>query len=458
MLRENETIEFKKSTAEVKAGVVSIVAMLNKHGRGEVYFGIDDHGKVLGQTIGHTTLRDVTQAVVDNTEPKVYPKVEVRQIEGKECIVVEAQVKGGPYFAYGRAYIRVGESDKQLSVQEIKDRFRNDFLWEEEISDKKLKDVNIQMLKEYMKKANEAKRINFKYTNVKTTLNKLWLLKGNKLKKATEALFCDENHIEIQAAVFAGTDKLTFLDISQYKGNLFSLRQQAEVYVKEHIMWRAEIKSGPRKEIPEIPVEAIREAIGNSLCHRDFTNPKGNEVAIFKDRIEIYNPGKFPEDLNPEDFIRGDLRSILRNPLIAETMYKSSDIEKWASGLRRIYEECTASHVKFEFKRIPMGFVVIFYRPKWEDGKGLIDSEVIEEGLQKVRGETRGKTRVETRGKTGVKILQIIKENPQVTIPGLSQATGLTIKGVEWNIKTLKKKELLKRVGPAKGGHWEVVG
>lgn len=104
------------------------------------------------------------------------------------------------------------------------------------------------------------------------------------------------------------------------------MRRQAEFYVKEHIKWRAEIKSGPRKEIPEIPVEAIREAIGNSLCHRDYTNPKGNEVAIFKDRIEIYNPGKFPEDLNPEDFIRGDLRSILRNPLIAETMYKSSDI------------------------------------------------------------------------------------------------------------------------------------
>ncbi len=49
--RESETIEFKKSTAEVKAGVVSIAAMLNKHGRGEVYFGIDDDGKILGRTI-----------------------------------------------------------------------------------------------------------------------------------------------------------------------------------------------------------------------------------------------------------------------------------------------------------------------------------------------------------------------------------------------------------------------
>ena len=154
------------------------------------------------------------------------------------------------------------------------------------------------------------------------------------------------------------------------------------------------------------------------------------EVAIFKDRIEIYNPGKFPQDLNPEDFIRGDFRSILRNSLIAETMYKSSDIEKWASGLKRIYEECTASHVKFEFKRIPMGFVVIFYRPKWEEGEGLIDSKDIEEGLQKVRE----KVRVKIREKTGEKILSLIKQNTYITVAELAQNIDVSEKTIEWNI------------------------
>ena len=89
--KESETIEFKKSTAELKEAVISVVAMLNKHGHGEVYFGIDDHGKVLGMTVGRMTIKDVTQAVVDNTEPKVYPKVETRKIDGKDCIVVEAK-------------------------------------------------------------------------------------------------------------------------------------------------------------------------------------------------------------------------------------------------------------------------------------------------------------------------------------------------------------------------------
>ncbi len=88
-IKESETIEFKKSTAELKAAVVSIVAMLNKHNRAEVYFGIDDNAKVLGLTIGKMTIKDVTQAVVDNTEPKVFPKVEVKQIDRKHCIVIE---------------------------------------------------------------------------------------------------------------------------------------------------------------------------------------------------------------------------------------------------------------------------------------------------------------------------------------------------------------------------------
>src|SRR3989338_5975835 len=222
MLKESETIEFKKSTAELKGAVISIVAMLNKHGRGEVYFGIDDNGKVLGLTIGKTTIKDVTQAVVDNTEPKIYPKVEARKIDGKDCIVVEAHGIANPYFAYGRAYIRVGESDKAMSPQEIESRILNKkkLLWEKEISEKTLADVNEEVIKEYMRKAKTAKRIDFDFVDVKSTLNKLGLLHKNQLTHAAEVLFCDENSMEVQAAIFADTDKLTFLDIKSFKGNL----------------------------------------------------------------------------------------------------------------------------------------------------------------------------------------------------------------------------------------------
>ncbi len=455
-MKESETIEFKKSTAEIKAGVISIVAMLNKHGRGEVYFGIDDNGKVLGQTIGRTTIKDVTQAVVDNTEPKVYPKVEARQIEGRECIFVEAHGSDSPYFVYGRAYIRVGDSDKAMSPQEIETRIlnRKKLLWEKEISEKTLADVNEDTVKEFMHKAKVAKRIDFDYVGVKTTFRKLSLLHKNQLTNAAEVLFCDENSMEVQAAIFAGTDKLTFLDIKSFKGNIFSLRQQAEVYVESNMKWRADLSESRRKEIPEIPVRAIAEAIGNSLCHRDFTNPKGNEVAIYKDRIDIYNPGLFPAGINPEDFFSGEEQSILRNPLIAETMFKSKDIEKWGSGIKRIHDECVVAGIRVVFNRRKTGFVVSFYRPKWEDGEGL---EVKDPKGGQSGGQSGGQRKNIVLNDTQKEILKILAKKPNISRNELACLININPSAIQKHFKKLQDAGYIRRVGPDFGGHWEVI-
>ena len=170
--KESETIEFKASTAELKEAVISISAILNKHGRGELYFGIRDDGSVVGQMIGRSTLRDVTEAISAHLEPKIFPDVKTKRIRGKDCIKVEFHGIHRPYFAYGRSYMRVGESDKQLSIQAMEDQFirKSKLLWEREISKKKLSDVSVKAVKEYMRKANDAKRINFKFAGVKVTL------------------------------------------------------------------------------------------------------------------------------------------------------------------------------------------------------------------------------------------------------------------------------------------------
>ena len=71
---------------------------------------------------------------------------------------------------------------------------------------------------------------------------------------------------------------------------------------------------------------------------------------------------QFPHDYSPKDFIKGTEASIPRNPLVAETLYRSKDIKKWRSGLRRINEECKEAGVKVDFEKIKSGFVVTFYR------------------------------------------------------------------------------------------------
>ena len=73
---ETEQVEFKKSTGELKEGIISIVSILNKHERGDLYFGVKNNGDVIGQEISDTTMRDVSQAIRANIKPPIYPVVE----------------------------------------------------------------------------------------------------------------------------------------------------------------------------------------------------------------------------------------------------------------------------------------------------------------------------------------------------------------------------------------------
>jgi ATP-dependent DNA helicase RecG len=74
-----------------------------------------------------------------------------------------------------------------------------------------------------------------------------------------------------------------------------------------------------------------------------------------------------------------------------------------------------------------------------------------------VNEKTSMKTSTKTSMKTGKLITELVYENPSISISELARITGLTRQGVAWNIGKLKEKGVLKRVGPAKGGHWQVI-
>lgn len=370
---ENEIIEFKKTTGELKEGIISIVSILNKHQMGKLYFGIKDDGEIAGQNVSSKTIREVSKAISENIEPRIYPVVNKIKLADKECILVEFEGDDIPYLAFGRAYMRVGDEDRQLSMKEIRKIILKDEddigKWESKASNCNIQDIDEKLLKDFIEKGRKAKRINFPYTNKEEILKKISLVnRNNELLNAGYILFNKEAKLEMQMAIFATETKLTFLDIDQVFGNIFDLIEIGEGYIRKNIKWPVNFKSGgmERVEIPEIPLEAIREAIINSLIHRDFKNPKSNEVAIYKDRVEIFNPGEFPEGYKPEDFIKGE-GSIPRNPLIANTLYLSKDIEKWGSGFRRITEVCAKADVKVKFEIRKNGFMVIFYRKTDEE-------------------------------------------------------------------------------------------
>jgi ATP-dependent DNA helicase RecG len=444
--KESEKLEFKRTTAELSEGIISMAAILNKHGGGELYFGIRNDGTSLGMDISDKTLRDVSQSVANHIEPKVYPKINEVYVSDKSCIHVEFVGDNAPYLAFGRAYIRVADEDRAMSAAELENfilkKNAGRDAWDSDISDKTTRYVSETVLRDYIDRANRAGRIDFPYTNNDEVLNRLGVTENGKLKNAADALFCGSLNLEVQMAIFAGTERLTFNDIARKSGSVTELVEIAEKYIRNNIRWRVVLDGSiQRKEIPEIPIEAIREAIINSYCHRLYTASQNNEITIYSNRVEIYNPGTFPEGLTPQDFIDGKERSKKRNPLLAQLMYYSKDIESFGTGLKRITETCKTAGVKVEFELLKLGFAVVFYRPD-EHFETYADTPV---GINVGVNETQQK------------ILKFLKNNPRLTAEQLGEMLGITKRRAESNLKTLKDKNLIKRVGAAKNGHWEIV-
>ena len=318
-------------------------------------------------------MREVSQKIKNFIEPKIYPEITKVIIDGKECIHVRFEGTQTPYFAYGVARIRVADEDLVMSPQELAEYIRRndreENRWENLISNKMVDEVDEELLKNYTDQAHDVGRIVINYTDKKTVLNQLELSEGEYLINAGKVLFADDLIQDIQMAIFATNERLTFNDIQRYHGPVLKLVDLAENYIKSNIHWRVEFTGTlQRVEIPEIPVDAIREALLNSFCHKDYATGQSNEVAIYKDRVEIYNPGAFPEGFEPQDFIDKPERPIRRNPKIARILYYSKDIESFGTGLKRIADSCDSAGVRYEFKKLKSGFVVCFYRAEGNVG------------------------------------------------------------------------------------------
>lgn len=158
-------IEFKKTTGELKEGIISIVSILNKHQNGKLYFGIKDNGEIIGQEVSTKTIRDVSKSISENIEPKIYPVVNKIKLNDKDCILVEFEGDDIPYLAFGRAYMRVGDEDRQLSMKEIRNIILKDEnevgKWENKVSDYTMQDIDEELLKRFIEKGERQKELTF---------------------------------------------------------------------------------------------------------------------------------------------------------------------------------------------------------------------------------------------------------------------------------------------------------
>ncbi len=446
--QENETFELKKSTSELKEAVISIVAMLNKHQRGEVWFGVKNDGAVVGQQVSDKTMRDVSKAISEHVEPKIYPVVEQVDVDGKQCIKVQVEGSEHPYYAYGRAYIRVGDEDRQLSAKELEklilEKNRDRLRWDTEVCAKAvIDDIGPGKLKSFLNLSG------LKFDTIQNSLEKLNLVQDGKLLNAAVLCFARKPekffpNARLRCAVFGTLDTTVTITMQDFYGDVFYLIKKAEEYILEHINIGMRLDGLFRVDVPEIDREAFREAIINAFCHRDYREYDSVNIAIFKDRVEIRSPGLLYANLTVAD-IRHKMLSERRNERLAELLHRVHFIEKWGRGIKMILER----EPQTEFEELGTHFIATFKRNSYD----LTKPDAVGESSVK----TPVKTLVKTLVKTPVLILAQLADDPHQSLADIAPLIGKSLSAVERACSKLVKSGKLRFVGPKKGGYWEIV-
>lgn len=446
MLREDEITEFKKTTGELNEAMVSIAAILNKHGHGTVYFGLKNNGSPFSFSINDSTLRDVSRKIFEAIKPQIFPVIDTVEIEGVEVIAVFFEGNEKPYSAFGKYYIRTADEDRELSPSELrkimigKEYEEN---WENRSTNETVADIDEQTFRKFYLSATECGRLPDIGCDKYQVMSKLGLLNGENLTNAGRYLFSAKKPVVLKMAVFATDHKATFLDIAREEGNIFQLIDTAMGYIIRNIRWSVGLSEDGihRTETPEVPIDALREAVINSFAHARYDCSVQHEIDIYSNRISIINPGSFANSFEPTDFVMRDLHSFLRNEVIAKTLYLCKDVETFGSGLRKIYSLCNDAGVTIGYTDSEQAFTFEFSR---------VDRNTVP------NDGTMNGTINDTITELEANIMSWLKEEPHLTVSALVEKSEKSLRTVNRALASLKSKGLVWRVGSNKTGYWGV--
>ena len=439
---ESETVEFKESFND--AVIEALSAFANASG-GTVFVGIADDGTVKGISVSQKIVPQWLNEIKTKTDSAIVPTVEIETVGGKSvaCFKVpEYPVK--PVAFRGRYYLRHRNSNHLMTTDEVANQHLQtlntswDYYLDREHT---LDHISLEKIGQFIDRANTYRKNPIKDDPI-TVLKKHNLLRDGGITFGCYLLFNKEEYLlsDINAGLFQS--ETIIKDGLVISGDLFQEIDDVLTFITKHINKEFIITGKPEREDRwDYPLDALREIVINMIVHRDYRSPSNSIIKIFPDRIELYNPGKLMPGVTVDRLLHGDYLSVARNKQIARIFKEANEIEQYGSGIKRIINSCLAynlPHPKFE--EIAVGVMVTVFK-----------------ATQKTGVETRVETGVKTRIKTGELILSLIKEKPSITRDELAKQLNLTIKGIDWNLRKLKNDGQLKRVGPKKGGHWEVM-
>ena len=351
---ESAQVEFKKSTADLTGACESLCGMLNAGVHGQIFIGIAG-GKLIGQEISDRTQQELAAAIKEfNPDPHIH--FSIIPLENQRKILVlegKSSLDHLPYFFRGKAYLRIGTTTSLLSRDRLKTFFMEhhrrfypyDGLASQEHT---LADLDKEWILRAVELGITANRLPVTARGTpEEILTKFELLKNDCPTNAAVILFGKANcRIPLQCTLmmarFKGIEKGEFLDHKQFVGNAFEILDEGMMFLSRHLPLRGRFEKNNIRRIDEplIPSAALREALLNAICHRDYEHPGSSiHLAIYDDRVEIVSSGGFMPGIQASD-LKKPHQSILRNRLIAQVFYCVGFIEKWGQGTLKIAKLC----------------------------------------------------------------------------------------------------------------------
>ncbi len=333
--------------------------------------------KILGQNVTDDTRKEIAGALA-GLEPAIdvtVNYVDVPDRPGCQIIVMYFNpfVWGTvPYTYRGCPYYKRESTTVVMPREMFEERLRasnpNFYSWERMPADGiSIEDLNENRIRGTVKLGVESGRIpaSALAEPLGLLLDKMDLLTDGKPNNAAAVLFGTKvksyPQFSLRMARFRGCDKMEFIDNQRVDGNFFDLLDAGMSFFLKHLNMSGKIVGFTRQESLEIPATALREALTNALCHRQWEKHNLTiGISIYDDRIEIENPGKFPPQLNPENIKEPHL-SYPYNPIMAKVLFQTTFLESWGSGVNRIVETCRSIGIPEPMWEEKMGFIVLIF-------------------------------------------------------------------------------------------------
>jgi ATP-dependent DNA helicase RecG len=348
---EGKTLEFKRDLSSPDGALKTIVAFANTAG-GTILVGVEDRtGHVRGV---HDVLELEERAanlISDSIAPRLAPAIEI--LPWRRTQVLAIQVYPSPTRPHylkragvdSGTYVRVGSTNRRADaemIQELRRTARGESFDEQPMPDLDSEALDFRAASESFAAIRTISRRDL------VTLRLLTEYQGRKVPTVAGILLFGhdrERHFPdawIQVGRFAGVDKAQIADHAEIHSVPVQAIDEAIAFVDKHTLHRVEIGRTRRRDRPNIPPAAVREAVINAVAHADYAQ-RGAPIrlAIFDDRIEIESPGLLPFGLTIDDLEHGV--SKLRNRVVGRVFHALNLVEQWGSGIQRMIGACRAA-------------------------------------------------------------------------------------------------------------------